>query len=854
MMIYIETKLTKLLGTQIPIVSAPMYYATTPAMAATATDAGAFGFIAAGFTSSSALVDELKSVRTVLSTAAEAPIPVGVGFIGWILDQTETSDDPRIPAVLAERPVAIWFAFGVDLGKYVARVRQYDAGREHRTLIFVIVNSVDEAVRAANEWGVDVIVVQGNEAGGHGRGDSPTLHMLLPAVLAAVTSGPVILAAGGISTGKQVAAVLAMGADGVVLGSRLLGTPECMYLEQSKEVIFKSKLGSTIRSDVFDEINHTAFWPEGYDGRAIANDILGDHKAGLTLEERLKRYEASKLNGESNRLVIWAGDAIAYVNDNTTTKAIIHQLHDEAVTMIQSVAGTLNSSAEIAILILGLWLFSPFALRRIITNDNGDQVPPGPNIRYFFLRKYAERPLRSWAKQYGRLFSIWMGTQLVVVISDPKVARDLLVTNGAVFSTRKRYFMKNQTILRGRAITASEYGETWRQHRKLAMTLLTPKAIDGYSHSLNYESHILMRSLLDDGLFGEVPVNPHNYAGRYALNNMLYISFGIRTDFSRDPLVERALQLAMEFMDLTGPWSNVVDFFEPLQWIPSRMRSRGRKLHDNLIEVYGSMILRVKAKLDSGDFVPECLVKTLIQDQEKEKLDWEDLCMLSAVFTLGGVHSTSGIIQWFLALIPSHPEVVHRAQEELDRVVGRDRLPTAEDEANLPYIRAVIKEVQRVHAPFWMATPHCSSEDFTYEGHFIPKNTLVVLNCWTLHHNEERYKDAMHFNPDRYLGDNLSCAESAKLANVMERDHWTFGAGRRICPGIHVAERELWLAISQLLWSFNFHALPEEPISLKEYEGLSGRTPLPFRLIFEPRHDQVHPTLRENREVTYWTL
>lgn len=88
-----------------------------------------------------------------------------------------------------------------------------------------------------------------------------------------------------------------------------------------------------------------------------------------------------------------------------------------------------------------------------------------------------------------------------------------------------------------------------------------------------------------------------------------------------------------------GPWSNPIDFIEPLQWIPSSMRSRGRKLHDDLLEVYGAMILRVKARLDAGEHVPDCLAKTLIETQEEEKLDWEDLCMLAAVFTLGGVHS-----------------------------------------------------------------------------------------------------------------------------------------------------------------------------------------------------------------------
>lgn len=110
--------------------------------------------------------------------------------------------------------------------------------------------------------------------------------------------------------------------------------------------------------------------------------------------------------------------------------------------------------------------------------------------------------------------------------------------------------------------------------------------------------------------------------------------------------------------------------------------------------------------------------------------------------------------------MPSNPEIQARAQEELDRVVGRGRWPTAEDEAKLPYIRAVIKEasivldmsdvlstdsvfqVLRLHSPFWIATPHCSEEDFVYNGLYIPKNTAMVLNCYSLHHNENRYPES----------------------------------------------------------------------------------------------------------------
>jgi hypothetical protein len=85
--------------------------------------------------------------------------------------------------------------------------------------------------------------------------------------------------------------------------------------------------------------------------------------------------------------------------------------------------------------------------------------------------------------------------------------------------------------------------------------------------------------------------------------------------------------------------SNVIDFIKPLQWIPTTTRSRGRRLHDEIVEVYGAMIDRVKAHMNAGEDVPDCLVKTMILTQEQEKLDWEDMCMLSVVFTLGGVHS-----------------------------------------------------------------------------------------------------------------------------------------------------------------------------------------------------------------------
>jgi hypothetical protein len=124
-------------------------------------------------------------------------------------------------------------------------------------------------------------------------------------------------------------------------------------------------------------------------------------------------------------------------------------------------------------------------------------------------------------------------------------------------------------------------------------------------------------------------------------------------------------------------------------------------------------------------------------------------------------------MQWFSALIPAYPEIQKKAQAELDHVVGRNRLPTIEDEKNLPYCHAIIKEVsdgvslelaigqvnkinmlkvERLHNPFWLGTPHVASEDFNYHGKFIPKDTVVILNTWTMHHDCTRYPDPEKFD------------------------------------------------------------------------------------------------------------
>ncbi|KAF2017474.1 cytochrome P450 [Aaosphaeria arxii CBS 175.79] len=464
-----------------------------------------------------------------------------------------------------------------------------------------------------------------------------------------------------------------------------------------------------------------------------------------------------------------------------------------------------------------------------------------------FLTHYPEMTLDYWARKYGPLYSLRLGNQIFAIVSDPSIAKDLFVTNGAVFSDRKEMFVKSQTVFAGRGVTATPYNDRWRKHRRIANIWLCQKAVDSYTKTLDFEATDMIKALYMDSKGGACHINPQTYAGRCSLNNMLTITFGFRTDSIHHPMVKEALRLSREFMNTTGPMSNLIDFVPLLQKLPTPLKLRGQALHRDLVATYGGLIKDVQRKLLAGVAVDDCLAKTMIELKEEEELDDVDMAILASAFMIGGVETTASIMQWFSALIPAYPEVQKRAQEELDRVVGRHRLPTVEDEENLPYCHAIIKEVERCHNPFWLGTPHVASEDFVYEGKLISKGTVVVLNTWTMHHDKKRWSNPdnpSEFNPDRYIDDPTLSSTSANLSDPFARDHWMFGAGRRICPGMMVAEREIWLTIARMLWAFEMIQIPEKPIDLKEYDGLSGRSPVPFEIQLKPRFEGVEKVLQ----------
>jgi len=229
---------------------------------------------------------------------------------------------------------AMWFSFGDNLGRWIEYVRRYEKANAvaSRTLIFVQVSSVAEAVTAFREWKVDVIVAQGIEAGGHGSASALPLHTLLAAVLKAIPEdGPVIVGSGGLANGTQIASLLVLGASGAALGTRFLLSPQSLYSDRQREALLSASTESTVRSMAFDIVRGTTGWPTGVDGRGLNNILVQEVERGDNIDEvRRKSLEAEKI-GDKDRMVIWAGAGVGFMNEVKDAGDIVRELHADIV-------------------------------------------------------------------------------------------------------------------------------------------------------------------------------------------------------------------------------------------------------------------------------------------------------------------------------------------------------------------------------------------------------------------------------------------------------------------------------------------------------------------------------------------
>ncbi|KZO92893.1 inosine monophosphate dehydrogenase [Calocera viscosa TUFC12733] len=337
----IDTDFTRLLSLKTPIALAAMTFVAGGDLAAEVTLGGGFGFLAIAFhLGMENFQADFARARERLGTPAGQPLPIGIGALGWLLDAPSFGVSDMLKWAVKQGVEAVWLSFGDDLGKWVQFVREVDLerGDGRKTLIAIQLGTVDQAKQAVEEWKVDIVIAQGNDAGGHGWAAAPSTAVLLTQLLTALPSPrPPILAAGAVASGAQIAAYLALGASGVVVGTLFAAAAESLYDAASKNVIIKSGFNDAIRNTLWDRIQGYP-WPKGINGRAISERNLADEAAGLSVEQIREKIQEDAKTGENSRAIVWSGAPAAYVKDIRPAKEIMEQLHRKTIESLRNAA------------------------------------------------------------------------------------------------------------------------------------------------------------------------------------------------------------------------------------------------------------------------------------------------------------------------------------------------------------------------------------------------------------------------------------------------------------------------------------------------------------------------------------
>ncbi|KAI8992776.1 cytochrome P450 [Trametes punicea] len=431
------------------------------------------------------------------------------------------------------------------------------------------------------------------------------------------------------------------------------------------------------------------------------------------------------------------------------------------------------------------------------------RLPPGPraipvlgNVHQLPL-DYQEKTFGEWAKRYGDVVYAKLFLRPLLVLNSLHAAQDLLEKRSSKYSDRPRLVLLSELMGWDNVITHMPYGDRFRKHRRWMQDGLQSKDIlFGYRSIQRRETYTLLAGLI------ESPADFASHVHRWAVGMIMDITYGHRIYSLDDEYVRIARTATVETVLAGNPGSMIVDFFPLLKHIPTWMPGAGfkrnalkvRGMVRELMEVPYNM---VKNSMSTGDARPS-FTASLIEDMYRRNgtTPDEEYDIKGAAGVIYADTTVTVVNTFFLAMV-LYPEAFKKAQEELDAVIGRSRLPDFEDRECLPYLESLLNELYRWRCPVPLAIPHNLTEDDEYRGYHIPGNTMIVPNIWKMSQDPSVYPEPEKFRPERWLE---MSSETSERANPRK---FVFGFGRRVCPGREFADNSVWLAIACIISLFD---------------------------------------------------
>ncbi|KAF8652307.1 hypothetical protein AX16_004465 [Volvariella volvacea WC 439] len=485
-------------------------------------------------------------------------------------------------------------------------------------------------------------------------------------------------------------------------------------------------------------------------------------------------------------------------------------------------------------------------------------LPPGPK-GLFLLGNVLDIPkshewvtYAEWAKVYDRdLFRLNLAGQNVVILNSFAAAEELLEGRSAVFSSRPRLPMVNELVGWDYSFGLMKYGE-WRQSRKFMHQSFRPSSVTKFQPHIMKAVHRFVRNLL---------AQPEEYTShiRYmSADVILSITYGLEIQPERDPYVELVEKALESLNEATIPGRFIVDLVPWLKYVPDWMPFAGFKRQAKEWRKYALGVRDIPYKAVRDNIIAGKGVESLVLEglrtigEDENSDDWEVVVksVAGTMYTAAGDTTTATITNGILALM-CHPDVLKKAQAEIDAVVQPGNLPEFRDKDSLPYLSAFIKELLRWSSVVPLGVPHVNESGDIYKGYHIPANSVVTPNLWAMMHDEEVYPDPFTFNPDRFM-------KNGKLnEGIRDPERIAFGFGRRICPGRHFSSLSTWMTMACLITLFDFSKPVDENgdvIEPKlEWSSSVVSFPAPFKCKIVPRSREASSGILRTEGYEYFT-
>ncbi|PWY84768.1 cytochrome P450 oxidoreductase OrdA-like protein [Aspergillus heteromorphus CBS 117.55] len=503
--------------------------------------------------------------------------------------------------------------------------------------------------------------------------------------------------------------------------------------------------------------------------------------------------------------------------------------------------------------------FAGFYLATLLSGrkKNHPPLPPGPPRKPIIgnlwdLPTPDQQDWQHWLKHkelYGPISSLSVMGKTIIILNDARLAVDLMEKRSAINSSRPEQTFTELTgwdEILGCVKDPERHRQTRKQmHREIGSN----NSVARFNQIQTAEAGRFLLRVLD------APDDLLHHIRKQAGAVILSIGYGYTVEpHGQDPLVELADRAMTEFSIALLPATWLVDFLPILRYVPAWFPGAGfvktaQGYKKNVTDFTDIPYGFVKQQMRSGSFVPS-LLSNLLQDNPVPSGSEDENTVKWSVGSLyaGGADTTVSTMSSFFLAMALFPEVQRRAKQEIDSVVGSDRLPQFQDRDNLPYINAVVKEALRWHSVVPMGVAHSSTQDDTFEGYFIPKGSSILSNIWAYTHDPSIYPDPTAFKPERFL---------ASDGHPPERDPHllVFGFGRRVCPGRTLADANVYLTIAQVLAVFEISKPVEDGKAVdlvpKFIPGVISH-PAPYRVSVQPRSEAHRELIRSVEQEYPW--